>query len=82
MEPIYTNNYRNNAVLYKVYLKPGLGGPYIVEGVGIDQTTRRHFAARAALAEYRRNTYGPDLTPMTKVIDRIECLDIDAYKKV
>lgn len=57
-------------MLFKVYLKAGLGSPFIIEAESMNM------AARLGLAEYRRNTYGPDLTPIDKIIDHVELVEV------
>lgn len=60
----------DSKMTYKVYLKRGLGGPFIFEAES------QKMAANMGLAEYRRNTYGPDLTPIEAIVDRVELIKV------
>lgn len=60
-------------MIYRVYLKRGLGGPFEFEAKSKAE------AARMGLAEFRRN-YGfvetVDLEPMSKRIEKVELIEI------
>jgi hypothetical protein len=65
-----TENKINTSTLYKTawraYYKPGLSSPKIVYGETED------IARRNALAEYRFHAGAVDLSPMDKIVDRVE----------
>ena len=65
-----TENTIDTSTLYKTpwraYYKPGLGSPKIVYGETED------IARRNALAEYRFHAGAVDLSPMNKIVDRVE----------
>lgn len=57
---------------FKVYLKQGLGGPFITEAENADK------AAAFGLSEYRRNLVSVDFKPIEKVVDHVELIEAKA----
>lgn len=54
---------------FKVYLKPGLGGPFITEAENATE------AAKFGLSEYRRNLTFVDFTPIANVVEKVELME-------
>lgn len=54
---------------FKVYLKRGLGGPFITEAENATE------AAKFGLSEYRRNLTFVDFTPIANVVEKVELME-------
>lgn len=54
---------------FKVYLKSGLGGPFITEAENATE------AAKFGLSEYRRNLTYIDFTPIESVVEKVELME-------
>ena len=54
---------------FKVYLKRGLGGPFITEAENAAE------AAKFGLSEYRRNLVSVDFKPIEKVVEKVELME-------